>query len=120
MEQFLKLREGFFKDETIREIESLPDGVIVIQVYIRLMALATDNNGILTYHTSQKKEFYRKLSKEIRIVEPDGIKNALKVLKRYGLVEIIEDQTYSGTHIRFPYVAENRGIETNLFRRKGK
>lgn len=120
MEQFLKLREGFFKDETIREIESLPDGVIVIQIYIRLMALATDNNGILTYHTSQKKEFYRKLSKEIRIVEPDGIKNALKVLKRYGLVEIIEDQTYSGTHIRFPYVADNKGIETNLFRRKEK
>lgn len=119
MEQFLKLREGFFKDETIREIESLPDGKAIVYVYIRLMILATENNGVLTYQTSQKKEFYRKLSKEI-IVKPDGIKNALKVLKRYGLVEIIEDQTYSETHIRFPYVADNRGIETNLFRRKEK
>lgn len=119
MEQFLKLREGFFKDETIREIESLPDGETIVYIYIRLMVLASDNNGILTYHTSQKKEFYRKLSKEI-IVEPDGIKNAIKVLKNYGLAEIIEDQAYSGTHIRFPYVANNKGIETNLFRRKEK
>lgn len=120
MEQFLKLKEGFFEDETIREIESLSDGETIVYIYIRLMVLVANNNGILTYHTSHKKEFYRKLSKEIRIVEPDGIKNALKVLKRYGLVEIIEDQTYSGTHIRFPYVADNRGIETNLFRRKEK
>lgn len=119
MEQFLKLREGFFKDETIREIESLPDGKAIVYVYIRLMILATESSGVLTCQTSQKKEFYRKLSKEI-IVEPDGIKNAIKVLKNYGLAEIIEDQNYSATLIRFPYVANNKGIETNLFRRKEK
>ena len=117
MEQFLKLREGFFKDETIREIESLPDGETIVYIYIRLMVLAADSNGILSYQ--RYENYYRKLSHEIKIAD-DKIKQAIDVLKDYGLVKESEDIAYCATLIRFPYVADNKGIETNLFRRKGK
>lgn len=119
MEYYLKIRKDFFNNEAIRIISELTEERTSIYIYIRLLVYSVDDNGIISYQADKEKLFIKQLAKEFSVT-PTEFKNAINILSKYELVERFYDHTYSETYLRMPYVAENRGIETNLFRRKEK
>ena len=119
MGYYLKIRKDFFNNEAIQIIGKLTEGRTSIYIYIRLLVYSVDDNGIISYQADKEKLFIKQLAKEFSVT-PTEFKNAINILSKYELVERFYDHTYSEAYLRMPYVAENRGIETNLFRRKEK
>ena len=93
---WLKLEENFFKDPKIKKLRKLPGGDTLALIYLELMLLSIENNGILVYE-GLEDSFEAELSLKIDEDE-DSILIVLNFLRQYNLlIEIENASTFSLT-----------------------
>ena len=89
---FLKLKEGYFKEETIVLLESMEDGILYSNMLLKLYCMSLKNNGKLQLHGELplNAEMIAKLTNtEVGIVE-----RAIEAFQQLHLMEELPDGSY--------------------------
>lgn len=89
--KWLKLMNTMFEDEKIEYIQSLPDGEMVLLIWIRILCLASKSNedgrlmvtNELPYTIALMAHKFKKSNTQIEY--------ALGIMQKLGMIEIIED-----------------------------
>ena len=86
---YLKLKENFFDNEELIMLQSMPNGYVFSDILIKLYLRSLKNDGKLLLNDSV---FYtaKTLATITRHKEKD-MKNALKLFKDLGLIEVLEN-----------------------------
>lgn len=106
---WLKLKEDFFDDETIRFIEEQPNGVLYSNFYLKLCLKSLKTNGKLIRMVGETLIPYDENAlARLTGVDIDTVRCAMHVLKSIGTVKILE----SG-EIYLAQVEEMVGKETD-------
>ena len=82
---YLKLKDNFFSSEEMLMLESLPDGLIYQNVYLRMCLLSLKNDGALTFKNMIPYDL-NMLSTVLRI-DISTVKVAIEIFEKLGLVE---------------------------------
>ncbi len=92
---WLKLPKDFFQSETIRWLEEQPNGIYYSNFYLKLCLMSINDEGILIRRIGQMYIPYdvKRLS-ELTNINTDTIVIALELLKKLGLLEILEDGSF--------------------------
>ena len=88
---WLKLKEGFFEEDTIEWLEEQENGVYYTNFYLKLCLKSLKTNGILIRKVGEILIPYdiKKLSEMTR-VKIDTVIVAMELFKKIGLVQILE------------------------------
>ena len=81
----IKIATNLFSEDRIRLIESMPSGDSIIVVWLKLLCLAKGSKWI-KYTDELLAEKFRRDVKIVRL--------ALSVFKKYGMIEIFDDEIY--------------------------
>ena len=123
---YMRLRDKFFDDREIKEIEALPESkfglnfpYLVIVLYLKLLCNSISRDGVIIY--DQAFEESSDLSESItRRLFPwekrDQIKQGLYILERLNLIQIIQEPEQ--TMLLLPAVPDNTGKATKAADRK--
>jgi predicted phage replisome organizer len=82
---YLKLKDSFFSSEEMLMLESLPDGLIYQNIYLRMCLLSLKNEGALTFKNMIPYDL-NMLSTVLRI-DVAKMKLAIELFEKLGLVE---------------------------------
>ena len=88
---WLKVKKDFFKRHDIRIIESLENGKEISLFYFKLMLESVDHDGELRF--SEKVAYSPEMLSTITKTDLDIVKNAIKTLSDFGMIEISPDGT---------------------------
>lgn len=102
---WLKLSSDFFGGKTARIIESMDNGKDYLLLYVKMMVESTPTEGKLRV-TDSIPYTDRTLAAAMN-TNVDVMRSALRVLREFGLVEVLDDQT-----LYFPEAAANVGKES--------
>ena len=81
---YLKLKDCFFSSEEMMMLESLPDGLVYQNIYLRMCLLSLKNDGALTFKNMMPYDL-QMLSTVIRI-DIAKMKMAVELFEKLGLV----------------------------------
>lgn len=81
---YLKLKDNFFSSEEMLILESLPDGLIYQNIYLRMCLLSLKNEGALTFKNMLPYDL-RMLATVLRI-DVAKLKMAVEMFENLGLV----------------------------------
>lgn len=111
---WLKLKENFFDDETIRYIEEQDNGIQYSNFYLKLCLKSLRNEGTLIRTVGETLIPYDFKSLSVLTgVDVETIKESMDIFQRIGIVKILE----SG-EIYIPQIEEMVGSETNSAKEK--
>lgn len=106
---WLKLKENFFDDETIRYIEEQDNGIQYSNFYLKLCLKSLRNEGTLIRTVGETLIPYDFKSLSVLTgVDVETIKESMDIFQRIGIVKILE----SG-EIYIPQIEEMVGSETD-------
>ena len=106
---WLKLKENFFDDETIRYIEEQDNGIQYSNFYLKLCLKSLRNEGTLIRTVGETLIPYDFKSLSVLTgVDVESIKESMDIFQRIGIVKILE----SG-EIYIPQIEEMVGSETD-------
>ena len=113
---WLKLREDFFQDEAISWLEEQENGKLYSLFYLKLCLKSINNNGVLVRQVGDMLIPYdaKKLG-EITNTPKDTVIVALELLKRIGLVKILDNGELYLNQVQYMI-----GSETESTRRSRK
>lgn len=109
---WLKLEKNFFGDAKIKKLRKLPGGDTLALIYLELMLLSIETNGVLIYE-GLEDSFEAELSLKIEEDE-NSILIVINFLRQYGLLTEIESEDAL-------FLTQNNwsiGSETDSARRK--
>ncbi len=106
---WLKLKEDFFEDETIRWLEERERGLEYVMFYLRLCLRSLKTDGELIRRVGSLRVAYDagKLA-ELTRVDVEVAEGALRVLREIGLVEVREDGAMVMTEVLSMVGSESR------------
>ena len=81
---YLKLKDSFFSSEEMMMLESLPDGLVFQNIYLRMCLLSLKNDGALTFKNMLPYDL-QMLSTVLRI-DMAKMKMAVELFEKLGLV----------------------------------
>ena len=81
---YLKLKDSFFSSEEMMMLESLPDGLVYQNIYLRMCLLSLKNDGALTFKNMLPYDL-QMLSTVLRI-DIAKMKMAVELFEKLGLV----------------------------------
>ncbi len=87
---WLKLHEEFFDDESIKFIQSLPDGDKVVIIYLKLLLKSLKNNGLIClqgFYATPEEDLALMLREDVKM-----IRYAMGALKKAQLLETGSDE----------------------------
>lgn len=119
---WIKLKEDFFEEDAISWIEEQEKGVYYINFYLKLCLKAINNEGILIRKVGEMLIPYdvKSLSK-ITGVDQDTVLVAMELLRKTGLVEILENGEIYLTQLNLMIGSETKWAEKKrLQRAKGQ
>lgn len=92
---WLKLPEDFFQSETIRWLEEQPNGIYYSNFYLKLCLMSINDNGMLIRRVGEMYIPYdiKRLS-ELTNINSDTIMIAINLLKRLGLLEVLDNGAF--------------------------
>lgn len=92
---WLKLPEDFFQSETIRWLEEQPNGIYYSNFYLKLCLMSINDNGMLIRRVGEMYIPYdiKRLS-EITNINSDTIMIAINLLKKLGLLEVLDNGAF--------------------------
>lgn len=92
---WLKLPKDFFQSETIRWLEEQPNGIYYSNFYLKLCLMSINDNGMLIRQVGDMYIPYdvKRLS-ELTNINADTIMVAIDLLKRLGLLEILDNGAF--------------------------
>ena len=106
---WLKLKENFFDDETIRYIEEQDNGIQYSNFYLKLCLKSLRNEGTLIRTVGETLIPYDFKSLSVLTgVDVETIKESMDIFQRIGIVKILE----SG-EIYIPQIEKMTGCETD-------
>lgn len=113
---WLKLEKNFFGDAKIKKIRRLPGGDTLAIIYLELMLLSIENDGVLIYE-GLEETFEAELA--LKIEEDEGsILIVLNFLKQYGL--LVEINNKSALHLTQNNWSIGSETQANRTRRERK
>jgi predicted phage replisome organizer len=81
---YLKLKDSFFSSEEMLVLESLPDGLIYQNIYLRMCLLSLKNDGALTFKNMLPYDL--KMLATVLRIDIAKMKLALEMFEELGLV----------------------------------
>ena len=81
---YLKLKDSFFSSEEMLVLESLPDGLIYQNIYLRMCLLSLKNDGALTFKNMLPYDL--KMLATVLRIDIAKMKLALEMFEQLGLV----------------------------------
>lgn len=95
---FLKLKEDFFDQREIVVLEGSKDGVLYVNILLKLYLKSLQHNGklLLNELTPLSAEMIALLTRH----EVGTVERAMRAFMQLGLVEVLEDNTYYMTEIQ--------------------
>ena len=117
---WLKLREDFFQDEAISWLEEQENGKLYSLFYLKLCLKSINNNGVLVRQVGDMLIPYdaKKLG-EITNTPKDTVIVALELLKRIGLVKILDNGELYLNQVQYMIGSETEHVVVeNLEKRK--
>ena len=89
---FLKLKEDFFDQREIVVLEGSKDGVLYVNILLKLYLKSLQHNGklLLNEMTPLSAEMIALLTRH----EIGTVERAIRAFMQLGLVEVLEDNTY--------------------------
>ena len=95
---FLKLKEDFFDQREIVVLEGSKDGVLYVNILLKLYLKSLQHNGklLLNENTPLSAEMIALLTRH----EVGTVERAMRAFMQLGLVEVLEDSTYFMPEIR--------------------
>lgn len=106
---WLKLKEDFFEDDTMRYIEEQENGIAYENFYLKLCLKSLRNDGAVVRLVGERWIPYDvKALSDITRVPLKTVKNAMVLFQKIGLVEVKDDGT-----IFMKAINEMIGKETN-------
>ena len=87
---WLKLHEEFFDDESVKFIQSLPDGDKVVIIYLKLLLKSLKNNGLIClqgFYATPEEDLALMLREDVKM-----IRYAMSALKKAQLLETGSDE----------------------------
>ncbi len=89
---WLQLKEDFFDDEAIKWLEEQENGIKYAYFYLKLCLKALRTNGVLIRHVGKLLVPYdAKGLAELTRTDQDTVRVAMELLKKIGLIEVLED-----------------------------
>lgn len=88
---WLKLKKDFFKRHDIRIIEDMQDGGQMVMFYLKLLCESVDHDGALRF--SDEVPYDNDMLASVTHTDKTIVENAMKLLKRLGMVKVEEDGT---------------------------
>lgn len=89
---WLKLRENFFKQKSIKKLRKIAGGDTYTVIYLKLMLLSMKHDGCV-YFEGIEDNFEEELSLELD-EQVDNVRVTLNYLERHGLLEIGDSNTF--------------------------
>ena len=95
---FLKLKEDFFDQRKIVVLEGSKDGILYVNILLKLYLKSLQHNGklLLNENTPLSAEMIALLTRH----EVGTVERAMRAFMQLGLVEVLEDSTYFMPEIR--------------------
>ena len=89
---FLKLKEDFFDQREIVVLEGSKDGILYVNILLKLYLKSLQHNGklLLNEQTPLSAEMIALLTRH----EIGTVERAMRAFMQLGLVEVLEDSTY--------------------------
>ena len=111
---WLKLKEDFFRDKTIKKLRRMAGGDTFTIIYLKLMLLTLKDGGKL-YFEGIEDTFHEEIGLEID-EDPDNVRFTLLYLEKIGLIEKVnEDQMFL---TRMPEMIGSETSKAELMRKK--
>ena len=110
---FLKLKEDFFDQREIVVLEGSKEGVLYVNILLKLYLKSLQHNGklLLNEFTPLSAEMIALLTRQ----ETGTVERAMRAFMQLGLVEVLEDNTYY-----MPEIQEMTGKGSSDAERKAK
>ena len=89
---FLKLKEGYFKEETIVLLESMKDGILYSNILLKLYCMSLKNNGKLQLY--EEMPLTAEMIARLTNTEVGTVERAIGVFQQLHLIEELPDGCY--------------------------
>lgn len=89
---FLKLKEGYFKEETIVLLESMKDGILYSNMLLKLYCMSLKNNGKLQLY--EEIPLTAEMIARLTHMEVGTVERAIGVFQQLHLIEELPDGSY--------------------------
>lgn len=85
---YLKLKENFFDSEDLKIIESMENGYLYANLYLKMILLSLKHEGRLVF--KGRIPYDEKMLATVTGIDIDHIRCGIKILNDYGLIELLE------------------------------
>lgn len=86
---YMRLKEGFFENDEILFLESLPDGYIYTNILLKLYLKSLKNNGKLMFN--DQIPYNSQMLATLTRHSVHTVEKALKIFKELGLIEVLDN-----------------------------
>lgn len=94
---YLKLKEGYFDDDSIILLESIQDGILYSYILLKLYLKSLKNGGKL--RLEEHIPYTAQMIATITRHQVGTVERALQIYEQLGLVEVLDDGTYYMSNI---------------------
>lgn len=95
---YLKLKETFYSSEDLKIIESMENGFIYSNLYLKMILLSLKDEGRLLF--KGRIPYSEKMISTITGIPIDNVRCGIKILSEYGMIEILESGVMYMTDIQ--------------------
>lgn len=95
---YIRLKEGFYDDDSIKLLESMPDGILYSNILLKMYLKSLKFNGILrlTEHIAYTPQMIATITRH----QVGTVEKALHIFQQLGLVDELTDGTYYMSNIQ--------------------